>query len=150
MLNKIVWILLADAGNARIIERIGTFGGMIEIHSLTHTHEATHEHGPDKAGRGFESANSTRHAYQPRTDWHEQQKDHFAKEIVNFLNEAHLTKKFDELYVLAPAKMLGLIRHHITNTNHHMGPKVSKEMTKDAVKFTLDEIEDCLDAQASK
>ncbi|MBX9804705.1 MAG: host attachment protein [Alphaproteobacteria bacterium] len=145
MQQKITWILVADAGNARIIERIGTLGGLIEIQNLSHSHESTHEHGPDRPGRGFESSGTTRHAYEPRSDWHEQQKDEFAKEIVTLLNEAHLNKKFDELYVLAPAKMLGLLRHHITNTNHHIGPKVAKELTKDATSCTLDELEQYID-----
>ena len=148
MQQKIVWILLADAGNARIIERIGHIGGLIEIHTLTHSHESTHEHESDRPGRGFESSGATRYAYEPRRDWHEQQKDKFAKEIVTLLNEAHLNKKFDELYVLAPAKMLGLIRHHIINTNHHIGPKVSKELTNDAISFNLDDLEKCVDTSS--
>lgn len=148
MQQKIVWILVADAGNARIMERIGTIGGMIEIHNLTNSHVSTHDHGSDKAGHGFESSGTTGHAYEPRTDWHEQQKDHFAREIVTILNEAHLNKKFDELYVLAPAKMLGLIRHHSINTNHHIGPKVSKEFTKDVISFSLNELEKFIELTA--
>jgi len=113
MKQTVLWVLLADGGNARILERIGPLGALDEIHNLTHSHESTIEHGSDRPGRAFESSGTTRHAYEPRTDWHEQQKDNFAKDIVSLLNEAHLTNKFDELYVLAPAKMLGLIRQHI-------------------------------------
>ncbi len=145
MQQKIVWILVADTENARIVEKIGTRGGLLEIHNLTHSHGATHEHGSVQPGRGLESSRTTRHASGPQTDGHEQQKDYFAKEIVTLLNEAHLNKKFDELYMLAPLKMLGLIRHHIINTNHHIGPKVSKEFTKDVVSFNLDELEKCID-----
>lgn len=135
-----LWILLADAGNARIIEREGPFGNLVEIHNLTHPHEPTRDHKSDRAGRSFESSGTTRHAYEPRTDWHEQQKDNFAKELVKLLNEAHLDQKFDELYLVAPAKMLGLIRQHIHHTNNDMGEKVSKELSKDAISFTLNEI----------
>ena len=146
MQQTVLWVLLADGGNARIIERIGPFGGLDEIHNLTHTHESTSDHGPDRPGRGFESSGTTRHAYEPRTDWHEHQKDEFAKDIVKLLNEAHLNQKFDELYVLAPAKMLGLIRQHITHTNNQIGQKVSKECSKDAISFTLAEVKDCIES----
>ena len=146
MQKTVLWILLADGGNARIIERAGTLGGLSEIHTLTHSHESNRDHGTDRPGRSFESSGTTRHAYEPQTDWHEQQKDNFAKELVQLLNEAHLNKKFDELYVLAPAKMLGLIRQHITHTKHDMISKVSKELSKDAVSFSLQEIEECLDS----
>lgn len=146
MQNTVLWILLADGGNARIIERNGLFGTLDEIHRLTHSHESNTEHGADRPGRGFESSGNTRHAYEPRTDWHEQQKDAFAKDLVKLLNEAHLNQKFDELYVLAPPKMLGLIRQHIANTNHHIGDKISKESSKDAIRFTLKEIENCIES----
>lgn len=145
MQQSVLWILLADGGSARIIERVGPFGPLDEIQSLTHAHESTSKHGTDRPGRGFESSGAKRHAYEPHTDWHEKQKDEFAKEIVNILNTAHLSKKFDELYVIAPPKMLGLLRQHIDQTNHHIGSKISKSISKDAISFTLRELENYID-----
>lgn len=136
-----LWILLADAGNARILERDGTFGALAEIHTLTHSHESNREHGSDRPGRGSESSGTARHAYEPHADWHEIQKDNFARELVQILSDAHLNKKFDELYVMAPPKMLGLIRQHITRTNNHIASKLSKEVNKDAISLTIREIE---------
>jgi protein required for attachment to host cells len=145
MPNRVTWIFIADAGNGRIIDRTGKMGSFSEVRVLSHPHESTHEHGADRPGRGFESAGDTRHAYEPRTDWHENQKDAFAKELVAILDEAHNLKKFDELYILAPAKMLGYIRDHITRSSNHMATKVTKELSKDAVNFTMDELKKCLD-----
>jgi protein required for attachment to host cells len=144
MKKTVLWILLADGGNARVIERVGPLGKMVELHNLTHSHESTSAHGPDRPGRTFESSGPTRHAYGPHTDWHDQQKDHFAKELVHLLKDAHLNKKYDELYILAPAKMLGFIRQHINHTNQKIAPKVSKEVTKDAIALTLPELEEYL------
>lgn len=141
MPQKIVWILLADVRNARIIERIDPVGGLLEIHTLTSSHESTPEHGSDRFKQEIKGPGRTRHAYKPYIDPHQQQKDKFSKEIVTLLNEAHMNKKFDELYLLAPTKMIERIRHHIINTNHHIGPKASKELTKDAISFNLDELE---------
>ena len=141
MPQKIVWFLLADTGNARIIEKIDSVGGLLEIHTLTSSPESMLEHASDKSKQEIKGSGTTHHAYNPHTDQYEQQKDKFSKEIVTLLNEAHVDKKFDELYLLAPTKMIERIRHHIINTNHHIGPKASKELTKDAISFNLDELE---------
>ncbi len=94
MQQKIVWVLVADAVNARIVERIDSLGGFLEIHNLTQSYASTHEHRPDQPGRGFENSSTTHHTSEHRTDGHEQQEVHFAKEIVTLLHEAHLNKKF--------------------------------------------------------
>lgn len=143
MAQKVIWILLADAGHARIIERLAPLGNtLVEIESLTHSHESNQENGPDRPGRNYESANIARHAYQPRTDWREQQKEAFAIELAERLHKANNGKKFDELYILAPSKMLGLLRHHIDLLDPQMTSKISRELPKDAVKLTLNELRD--------
>lgn len=106
------WILLADGGNARVMERVAPFGKLKEIFQLTHPHKSTHEMGDDKPGRAFESASPTRHAYEPHTDPHELQKDNFAKELATLLKDAYQTQKFDELSIVSPPHMLGLLRSH--------------------------------------
>jgi len=141
MQQKIVWILVADARNARIIERIDSAGGLLEIHTLTSSHEFPFEHESGKTKQETQSSNMSNPPHKPYTDRSEQQKDKFSKEIVTLLDEAHKNKKFDELHLLAPTKIIERIRHHIINTNHHIGPKVSKELTKDAISFNLDELE---------
>ena len=145
MRQKKVWIVLADGGTARIIERVAPFGKLLEIQNLTHSHELTHEHERGQLGRGFGLGGAYHHIYEPHTDWHEQQKDDFAKEIVNILNKAHLDKKFDELYIVAPAKKIGLIRQHIIHTDPQIKAKISKEINKDEVHFALSEIQKYID-----
>jgi protein required for attachment to host cells len=145
MPKKVIWILLADAGKARIFERAAPKGDLIEIQGLSHSHELTREHGPDKPGRGFESSGGRRHAYEPKTDWHEHQKEHFAKELAALLHKSHEDKKFDELYLLAPSKMLGFIRHHVAQLDHQVVSKISKEFPKDAINFTSRDLQKYLD-----
>lgn len=151
MRPKKVWILLADGGNARFIERVRPSGKLLEIQSLTHSHDLTHEHGRDRPGRGFGPGAAYHHAYEPHGDWHEQQRDNFAKEIVQVLNKAHTDKKFDELYILAPPKMLGLIRQHVTtHADHKMRAKITREISKDETHFTLNDIQKSIDGNPEK
>jgi len=87
----------------------------------------------DKPGRSFESSNPTRHAYQPRTDWHEYQKQLFAKEICSILEKASENAEFDELIIISPPKMLGDIRGYL---GKQILPKITVEIPKDISKLS--------------
>lgn len=143
MAKKRNWILLADGGNARIIERIAPFGKLKEVLNLTHTHEATHEHGDDRPGRNFESSSPIRHAYEPSSDWHELQKEDFAKEIAALLKNAYHTKKFEELSIFSSPHMLGLLRHHLSK--NALSSKIIKEYPKDILSLPTSALQDYID-----
>lgn len=143
MIKKRNWILLADAGNARIIERMAPFGKLKEILNLTHSHESTHEQGDDRPGRNFESASSARHAYEPHSDRHELQKEDFAKQLATLLKDAYQTKKFEELSIFSAPHMLGLLRHHLTK--NALSSKIIKEYPKDICSFPLKDLQDYVD-----
>ncbi len=144
MVKKRNWILLADSGNARIIERVAPFGKLKEVLNLTHTHESTHEHGDDRPGRNFESASPTRHAYEPHSDWHELQKDIFAKELATLLKDAYQTQKFEELSIISPPQMLGLLRFHLNNSPVHT--RIIKEADKNILAMPLEQVQDYVDS----
>jgi protein required for attachment to host cells len=143
MTKKRNWILLADGGNARIMERVAPFGKLKEVLNLTHTHESTHQHGNDRPGRGFESASPARHAYEPRSDWHELQKEGFAKEIATLIKDAYHTKKFEELSIFSAPHMLGLLRHHLNK--NALSSKIVKEYPKDILALPLGAVQDYID-----
>jgi protein required for attachment to host cells len=144
MVKKRNWILLADSGNARIMERVAPFGKLKEVLNLTHTHESTHEHGDDRPGRNFESASPTRHAYEPHSDWHELQKDNFAKELATLLKDAYQTQKFEELSIISPPQMLGLLRFHLNNSPVHTC--IIKEADKNILAMPLEQVQDYVDS----
>jgi len=144
MVKKRNWILLADSGNARIIERVAPFGKLKEVLNLTHTHESTCEHGDDRPGRNFESASPTRHAYEPHSDWHELQKDIFAKELATLLKDAYQTQKFEELSIVSPPQMLGLLRFHLNNSPVHT--RIIKEADKNILAMPLEQVQDYVDS----
>lgn len=143
MNKKRNWILLADGGNARIMERVAPFGKLKEVINLTHTHESTHEQGHDRPGRSFESASPTRHAYEPHSDKHELHKESFAKELATLLKNAYHTKKFDELSIFSAPHMLGLLRHHLGK--NALASKIIKEYPKDILALPLGAVQDYID-----
>src|SRR5437762_13314526 len=86
-----------------------------------------------KTGRAYETANPILHAYQPRTDWHEYQKQIFAKEICTILEKANETSDFDELIIISPPKMLGDIRSYL---GKQVVTKITAEIPKDVSKLS--------------
>jgi protein required for attachment to host cells len=134
------WILVADAGKARIFANLGVGKGLVEVTegAVTNPLPKTREIGSDKPGRAFESANSARHAMAPRADWHEQAKEEFAKELADWLRAAHQAKSFDQLVIAAPPKMLGSLRQHL---DPKVAQTVAGEIDKDLTKSTLADLE---------
>lgn len=143
MVKKTNWILLADGGNARVIERTAPFGKLKEVLNLTHSHESTHEQGHDRPGRSFESASPARHAYAPHSDKHELQKEDFAKQLATLLKDAYQAKKFEELFIFSAPHMLGLLRHHLDKSA--LSAKVIKEYPKDIHSLSLKTLQDYID-----
>jgi len=96
----------------------------------------------DKPGRSYESANPTRHAYTPRTDWHQYNKELFAKELCEVIEKS--SAEFDDLIIISPPKTLGDIRGHLCKQTL---AKVTAEIPKDVTKLTELELVSFLDRE---
>jgi protein required for attachment to host cells len=131
--HKTTWVLVADGTRARIFEKSFKSLNNVMGHDLVGDNLRDSEIYMDKPGRSFESANPTRHAYQPRTDWHDYQKQLFAKEICSVLDQANETSDFDELIIVSPPKMLGGIRSYLSK---QILPKIAAEIPKDISKLS--------------
>lgn len=140
------WVLVADGARARIF-----------VMDHTHLENALGEDfvgerlkesdlGTSRPGRSFESGYSGRHAYQPHTDWHQHQKDVFAKELCDILEKACDKPKpdFDELIIVAPPKSLGDIRGHLGDKTL---TRVVYEIPKDVTKLSEFELMNYLEKE---
>lgn len=135
--QKKTWVLVADGTRARIFSKkfhkLENVMGKDFIGENLKDRDFTTE----RPGRTFESGNPTRHAYEPRTDWHQYQKQLFAKELCTILEKANETSEFDELIIICPPKTLGEIRGHLCK---HTLSKVTAEIPKDVTKLTEHEL----------
>lgn len=134
-------IIVADGSEARFFDRKNKLGDLLQINHFSHTRESSHEHGPDKPGRGFESANPAKHAYEPRTDWHEQQKEIFLKDLINITNHSFEQNEFGELIVVCPPHLLSFFRKGLKD---HLSNEKVTEINKDWTHFPLEEIQEKL------
>ncbi len=138
MQRKKIWMVLMDDSKGRFITRDPDSGSLYQFHCMTHDHPSDTEHGDDRPGRDFESMGGARHAYEPKTDWHTAQKEVFVKEVLEYLTKANSNHEFDEVYVFAPPKMIGFLRKDMPS---HLASKITKEIHKDIVRYTLEELE---------
>lgn len=142
--KKIYWVVIADGAEARIFKREGRYAPLQEVTHLTHEHELTHEHGPDRPGRVFESAIAKRHAYEPKSDWHDRQKEVFIKELAGHINQAHQNQEFERLVLVCPSQLIGLLKENvISRIAEENVQTVGKDLTKHAahdVQKLLDDI----------
>lgn len=128
------WILIADAGRARVLESLGAGKGARPVDglaSVSNLPSTTHEIVTDRQARTHESANATRHAIEPRTDPREQLKQSYLEMLAAELDKRLQAHAFDKLIVVAPPSALGMLRAAFSP---HVKQVIVGELDKDLTK----------------
>lgn len=99
--------VIADGGHARFVRpavdnALHTFEA---VDSAT-VHKRDHDLVSDRPGRAFESGSGARHAYSPRTDPQQLEKERFTQLVARLVNENCAADMFNELVVVAPSNVL--------------------------------------------
>jgi protein required for attachment to host cells len=110
------WILVADAGHARVLEQSGRQGDLtlVEGLDLSHPLAKSSDMVRDSLPRTFDSVGPGRHAITPKSDPHRAEKKVFAKELAQVLDAGADKKSYDQLIIIAPPQMLGDLRPHLS------------------------------------
>lgn len=127
------WIVVADGGRARFLVNEGPGRGLHE--ALPETPVAslppTRDLGTDRPGRVFESADGSRHAMEPRVDWHRFEKRRFARSVARIIDRNAGEGSFDRLVLVAPPKTLGDLRAVLGQASREaVHGEVAKDLTK--------------------
>lgn len=109
---------------------------------LGHDNPATHEQGTDKPGRAFASAGTASSAME-QTDWHRLGEERFAVEIAATLYRLAHANKFEALVVVAPPKVLGILRKAF---HKEVVDRITGEVPKDLTSHPVADIERLLSA----
>jgi protein required for attachment to host cells len=127
------WILIADGAHARVLEAVGKGGRLHEVSDMRRSAvlAATHELGNERPGRSHESVGDVRHAVEPKSDAHREQKRRFASEIADLVAAQRVAERFDRLVIVAPPVTLGDLRAAMPSSLQGcvMG-EVPKDLTK--------------------
>ena len=138
------WILVADEGRARLFAGKTIDGELKEIAGFAHP-EAHH---PEAAARDHlprvqQSANSARHAIEPRITAEQKQAQEFARALSDVLNDGRVEHRYERLVLIAPPRFLGTMRAAL---DPQVMKLVSHSADKDITKASLEAIRDELRA----
>lgn len=133
------WILVADGARARILANEGPGKGLSDAfqRDFVGTNELMREMVSDKPGRTQGSADASRHAFQPQTEWHRFDKQQFAKRMAEILEKAAVAKAYDRLVLVAPPQALGDLRAEL---GRHAKKKVTGEIDKDLTHVAVHDL----------
>lgn len=130
MSTNIEWALVADGGRARLFERRLPAGPWRERteDALAAANPLSREQGTDRPGRVHESATTTRHGIEPRTDPHRAAKTKFAARLATRLEDA--ATSFERLLLVAPPSFLGDLRASLGEaTRRKLHGTLDKDLT---------------------
>ena len=141
---KTEWILVADAAEARILERRSRRAVPAELAAFCHPEAHLREQDlvSDKRGRSFDSRGEGRHAMEPRTTQQRHEAMRFAKRLADELERA--ASQFDTLTIIASPELLGLLRKELHTT---VRQRLTREIAKNLAKASPDEIHRLLTAE---
>lgn len=140
MKAKNVWVVVADGSRARIFQKNSHGLEQTMSHDMCWDSLKNQEIASDKSGRAGIKGKPGGQSFAPRTDLHEYQKQMFAKELCNLLEEAG--SDFDEVILISPPKILGSIR---ANMSKKIKDKTVHEIGKDVTKLKQHELEGYMD-----
>ncbi|MCG6883574.1 MAG: host attachment family protein [Silicimonas sp.] len=133
------WVLIADGEKAMFLQNDGDAEAPdLNVRRLEENENPpTREQAANRRGRVFQSANVGQSAYDD-TDWHEFEKERFAKDVADILYEHAHKGMFDKLVVVASPQVLGILRDEY---HKEVQDRVIAEIPKTLTNHPLNEIE---------
>jgi len=107
-----IWILVADAGRARIVSKAEGTDGLAIVQQLNNPLGRAHNVDlvSDQRGSFEKHGSGVKSAMEMRTEPHEEMAREFARKLNHVLEKAASARAYDLLAVVAPPHFLGLLR----------------------------------------
>ncbi|WP_072392333.1 host attachment protein [Hyphomicrobium sp. CS1GBMeth3] len=139
MKSKKTWVLVADAGHARVLEQSSQKSGLAVVEGLDIEHPIAKSSDMvrDALPRTFDSVGPGRHAIAPKSDPHRAEKKNFAKELALTLDAGLAKKAYDDLIIVAPPQMIGDLRPLLSDA---VRSRLTRELRLDLADAPLTEI----------
>jgi len=139
------WIVLADAGGARILARAGRGAALAEIAVLSSPEgegsAARRVSYPDRLPRTHDRQGSSRHAIEPHTPLAEVHADRLAREIADRLAVGLRDDAYAGLILIAPPRFAGRLDAALGKA---VAARVVTRLHKDLRHATLPEVQERL------
>tara|TARA_R110002049_G_scaffold10127_6_gene50539 strand:- start:8945 stop:9400 length:456 start_codon:yes stop_codon:yes gene_type:complete len=139
LLKKDTWVLIADGEKALFLENHtdGKDPFLQVVRKEEQENPPNREQAANRPGR-FNDGPSVHRSAVADTDWHELEKERFAKDLSDILYKLAHKGRFDRLVLVAPPATLGELRE---NLHKEVKDKVIGEIPKTLTNHPIDEIE---------
>lgn len=141
MKQNTIWIAIIDSHHAKIFEAPKNENLVLIKEMILET-----EPNP-KQGRSFDSFGEGRHAIEPHTEFKNVERQHFASQIDEFLEESLKQNKFDNLILVCPHKMAEFLNEKLSAK---IKEKIVHKLHKNISEFNPTEIKEYLHKQNYK
>jgi len=133
-------VFVGDGQKALFLRNAGdsTLPNFTTVRVLTDTNLPTHEQGTDRPGRAFKRAGTNMRSGVETTDWHETEKERFAKHVASTLEDLVRREKVKAIIIAAPPRTLAELRNAL---HADVKKRVLAEIDKDLTKLPVGEIE---------
>jgi protein required for attachment to host cells len=141
MFMQTTWIIAADSTRARIFEAHGT-QEFHEIEDLLNPagRESDRDINTDAKGRFYGKGERHQgHTAEPDIDASTHQTELFSKHVTEYLDKARVEHRYDELFLIAYPKFLGMLRENLSKEAQKL---IKDEIPKDISKLGEREIHD--------
>lgn len=141
-----IWVVVADAGRARVMESDGPEGRLTELEDLLNPGARLQEHEAvaDRKGRVMQGAAHVGQSFEPHHTQASHEADNFAKEICGKLETARQQKKVSTVYLVADPTFLGMLRKHLEPATRLM---IREEIASDLTRMPVADIRKVLPAR---
>jgi len=135
-----IWVIVADAGRARIFEAESARGSLTEVldkaDPLARIPE--NELASDEPGRNRGPAGTGSHGMQEKVTPRDTEDARFAKEIVAEIGAAIESHRIDKFFLMAPPHFLGVVR---TCMSQHIAKAMAGDLNKDLTTHSVADIQ---------
>jgi protein required for attachment to host cells len=138
---RTTWLLVGDASRARIFEIPGPGRPMREVRDFMNPAGRAQNRELDSDARGRFRGKGDRsegHSAPEGTSPAEHDEEMFAVELTDWLHNARAQGLFATLHLIAPPKLLGMLRRHLDSPTRKL---VGREIDKDLSRSALQDIE---------
>ena len=130
-----VWVMVMDGGHVQLFvadkESEGLHATSLPGLLVAEPHAHARDLKSDRPGRSFGSTHTgTRHAIEPRHDYHKQEKHDSAVLVASALERAFVAHEFDRLVLIAPPRTVGEMRTLLSARLLAETDIIAKDLTK--------------------
>ncbi len=134
-----IYVIVADSARARVLHSTSKTSPILELETLLHPEGRLHTRDltSDLPGRDSDRVGAGRHKMDSPIDPKKYELIEFAREVASYLDNLLTQKHVDQLMLVAPPTLLGILREHLPDA---VNKEITFELGKNLAQFKPDEI----------